>query len=168
MQRKEEILNKRGTAGDFRTGERHLLIAVDGSENAGRAVLYVAGLLGGLNGFKATLLNIIPELSEDFISTDSERDGWLAENRAKSLRFVEENRKILVQSGFREDMVDFRVEVKSCPSVADCIMAEREILGCGTIVLGRRGISRREEFIFGSTSSKILHSARNCAVWVIE
>jgi nucleotide-binding universal stress UspA family protein len=39
---------------------------------------------------------------------------------------------------------------------------------CGTVVIGRRGISRKEEFIFGSTSNKILHTARDCSVWVIE
>jgi len=39
---------------------------------------------------------------------------------------------------------------------------------CCTIVIGRRGISKKEEFIFGSTSNKIIHEAKKCAVLVIE
>ena len=38
----------------------------------------------------------------------------------------------------------------------------------GTVVIGRRGISKKEEFMFGSTSTKILHIAKDCSIWVIE
>ena len=52
--------------------------------------------------------------------------------------------------------------------MASCIIRELEELKCCTVVIGRRGISKKEEFIFGSTSSRILHDAKNCAVMVIE
>jgi hypothetical protein len=58
--------------------------------------------------------------------------------------------------------------MKGCTSIAECILGERERFVCGTVVIGRRGISKKEEFLFESISSKILHSARDCAVWVIE
>jgi nucleotide-binding universal stress UspA family protein len=35
-------------------------------------------------------------------------------------------------------------------------------------VVGRQGLSRSEEFLFGSVSSKIVNHARNCTVWVVE
>jgi hypothetical protein len=34
--------------------------------------------------------------------------------------------------------------------------------------IGRRGISKKEEFMFGSTSTRILHIAKDCSIWVIE
>jgi len=37
-----------------------------------------------------------------------------------------------------------------------------------TIVVGRQGLSRSEEFLFGSISSKIVNHASNCTVWVVE
>jgi len=58
--------------------------------------------------------------------------------------------------------------MKECTSLAECILDEQRRLSCGTVVIGRRGISRKEEFMFGSTSSKILHTAKDCSVWVIE
>jgi nucleotide-binding universal stress UspA family protein len=36
------------------------------------------------------------------------------------------------------------------------------------VVVGRRGLTHNEEFLFGSTSSKILHHATHCAVMVVE
>ena len=45
--------------------DRHLLIAVDDSENAKRAILYVADVLRGSHGFRATILNVIPEPPEE-------------------------------------------------------------------------------------------------------
>jgi len=38
----------------------------------------------------------------------------------------------------------------------------------GTVAVGRRGVSKAEEFLFGSVSSKIVHNAKNCTVWVVS
>lgn len=148
--------------------DKHILIAVDESENAKRAVLYVADFLGGFPGFRVTLLNIIPEPSEDYFNTDEERREWIESHRSKAKQMLENYRQILIQSGFIEDKVAARVDVRDCPSVAECILDEQEKLESCTVVVGRRGISKKEEFIFGSTSNKILHMAKNCSVWVIE
>jgi nucleotide-binding universal stress UspA family protein len=39
--------------------------------------------------------------------------------------------------------------------------------GYGTIVVGRRGISKAEQFLFGSVSNKIVQNAKDCTVWVV-
>jgi nucleotide-binding universal stress UspA family protein len=52
--------------------------------------------------------------------------------------------------------------------MAECILSERDETEYDTIVVGRQGISRNEEFLFGSVSSKIVTHARNCTVWVVE
>jgi len=52
--------------------------------------------------------------------------------------------------------------------LAECILAERDQLEYGTLVVGRKGLSPSEEFLFGSTSGKIVRIARNCTVWVVQ
>ncbi len=148
--------------------ERHLLVALDRTENAKRAALYVADFLGGVPGFQVTLLSIVPEPSEDYFETGEERKAWIEEHSKGAEKMLRDYREVLIQSGFRKDKVGMRVEVRKCPSIADCILEDQKKLGCCTIVLGRRGISKREEFLHGSTSSKVLHCGKNCAVWVIE
>ncbi len=147
--------------------DRHILIALDESDNAQRALLYAADFLGGVPGFRATLLSIITEPPEDYFDTDKDRNQWIEDHRLKTKEMLDKYRRILIQSGFGEDKVDILIEVKNCPSVAECILEEQRKLGCCTVVVGRRGISKKEEFMFGSTSSKILHTGKNCAVWVI-
>jgi nucleotide-binding universal stress UspA family protein len=148
--------------------DRHILVAVDDSENAERAVLYVADFLGGVSGFRATILNVIPEPPTDYFKTNDEREAWIDESKSKAAQLLDRHRQFLIQSGFPEDKVDTVVDISHCPSVADCILDKQRKLKCCTVIIGRRGISKKEEFLFGSTSSRVMHSGKNCAVWVIE
>jgi nucleotide-binding universal stress UspA family protein len=148
--------------------ERHVLVALDESENAKRALLYTADFLGGSPGFRVTLLSIIPDPSEDYFADSTERDSWIGEQTSRAEETLKRYRDILIQAGFTDDKVSIRIETGNCPSIADCILDIQKKLNCCTIVVGRRGISKKEEFIFGSTSNRLLHSGKNCAVWVIE
>lgn len=148
--------------------DKHILIAIDESENARRAVLHVATFLGGLPGFRVTVLTIILEPSEDFFPSDAERTTWMNRTRAKADEMVAHYRERLIQAGFSADKVAGIVEIKSCRSLGECILETQRAVGAQTIVIGRRGLSKKEEFIFGSTSNKILHAAKNCCVWVVE
>jgi nucleotide-binding universal stress UspA family protein len=145
-----------------------IIIAADESSNAGRAVDYVARLLAGLPGFSVVLLHVIDEPQEDFFRNDAEKDQWLAEYRVRIERILAGYRDRLVAAGFDAGRISNRVTVRHCPSLAQCILAERAAADCATIVVGRQGRSRSEEFLFGSVSSKIVTHARQCTVWVVE
>jgi len=147
---------------------KNILIAVDESENARRAVSYVAQLLGGLGGFKVTVLHVIPQPEEDFFKTSTEKEKWCSQYREKVEAMLEGYRQILIRAGFHLHDVSVRSPFRYCPSMAACILAERDETEYGTLVVGRQGLSRSEEFIFGSISSKIVSHARNCTVWVVE
>jgi len=148
--------------------DKHLLIAVDQSESSKRAVLHVADFLGGFPGFKVTLLSIIPAPEEDFFENEQERVAWLKKKEGEIGRMLENYRRILIQSGFPEDKVLVRSSVGKGTSLAEAILEMRCDLSCCTIVVGRHHHSRTEEFLFGSTSSKLIHEAGNCAIWVVE
>ena len=148
--------------------ERHIMIAVDSSDNARRAVLFVGDFFGCYDGFQVTLLHIILEPEATYFRDNDERQKWLAKQRGESGKMMEEYKHILVDAGFPEDKVNVRIDTMRAPSVADCIIKEQDEMKCCTIVIGRRGISKKEEFIFGSTSNKVIHEAKKCAVLVIE
>jgi len=154
--------------GEKKFSNKNILIAVDESENARRAVSYVAEILGGVEGFEVTILHVIPLPEDDFFLTTSEMEKWLSQYRVKIDGMLEEYRQILIGAGFHPNDVSVRSPTRYCPSMAECILAERDERAYGTIVVGRQGLSRTEEFIFGSISSKIVTHARNCTVWVVE
>ena len=147
---------------------RNILIAVDESENSRRAISYVGQLLGGLEGFKVTILHVVPEPDEDYFPSSAEKEKWLTQYRQKIDAMLEDSRQLLIKNGFEPQNVSVRSTLRYCPSMAECILSERDETGYSTIVLGRQGLSRSEEFLFGSVSSKIVNHARKCTVWVVE
>lgn len=156
MTKKETIFNK------------NILIAVDESENARRAVSYVAQFLRSVGGFKVTILHVIPQPEEDYFPTSAEKEKWLSQYKQKVDAMLEEYRQILLRQCLAPNDISVRSALPYSPSMAECILAERDKAEYGTIVVGRRGLSRSEEFLFGSVSSKIVNHARNCTVWVVE
>ena len=147
---------------------KNILIAVDESENARRAVSYVGQLLGGFSGFKVTVLHVIPDPEEDYFPNQKEKDNWLTRTKQKVDTMLADYRKILIDAGFSEEDVSVRSTLRYCPSMAECILSERDETLYDTIVVGRKGVSRSEAFLFGSVSSKIVNHAEKCTVWVVR
>lgn len=158
------------TFGDLsrRDVERHLLVAVDESENSKRTVMYLADFFGGLADVFITLLTIIPEPSEDFFPTEAARAKWLRDRRAVMEQAMADYREILHATGFEDRQLESRIVIRPCTSIGAAILEEQEEKRCCIVVVGRRGISHSEEFVFGSTSNHILHHAKNAAVLVVE
>lgn len=146
---------------------RNILVAVDDSDNSRRAVEYVADMLGGLPDFKITVLHVIAEPEEDFFPTAAEKDAWMKREAERINRVLDTYRDILLDAGFAETAVKTRSTIKYCPSLAECILQEHPE-DYGTLVVGRKGRTRTEEFLFGSVSSKIVHHAHECTVWVVS
>ncbi len=146
---------------------RNVLLAVDDSENARRAVAYVAYMLSGIEGSRVTLLHVISEPEEDYFAKIEEKQEWLDQYRSRVEAFLEQYRRELIDAGFRAESVKTSAPLRHCPSIAECILSELDRTQYGTLVVGRQGLSRKEEFLFGSVSSKIVGHARNCAVWVV-
>jgi len=147
---------------------KNILIAVDESNNARRAVSYVGQLLGGLVGFKVSILHVIPEPEEDYFPTSTEKEKWFTQHQKKVDIMLKGYRLLLIKKGFAPENVSIRSTVLYCPSMAKCILSERDRTGYSTIVVGRQGLSRSEEFLFGSISSKIVNHASKCTIWIVE
>jgi len=148
--------------------DKHLLIAVDKSDEAKRAVLYVADFIGGFPGFRVTLLSIVQVPEGDFFENEKERAEWAERERQDIRHNLETFRQILIQSGFPEDKVEIRMCRDNRKSLSDTILSFQCDMSCCTLVVGRQHKSKAEEFLFGSVSSQLIHGAKNCAVWVVE
>uniref|UniRef100_I2PZP5 Universal stress protein UspA-like protein n=1 Tax=Desulfovibrio sp. U5L TaxID=596152 RepID=I2PZP5_9BACT len=156
-----------------------ILIAFDGSENSLRAVAYTASMTGGGPERRITVAAIERPPDRDMYADDA---TWKAEcaRRVEAMRqALEDARTGLSEAGLPGDWVETRF-VESCRSplreATECSIGTSialEILrlaeegGFGTVVVGRRGVSRQEEFLFGSVSTKIIQAAKGLAVWVV-
>jgi nucleotide-binding universal stress UspA family protein len=151
----------------------NFLVAVDGSDNAKRAVDHLSFILGSCRDeeLKILLFNawpglftlsgprIIPNLSEFSISRQQYED--------KTQAFFAECENMLLEAGVSPHLIKKKICYK-CSDIGKAILSEAQKGGYGTIVLGRRGISKAKEFFMGSVSSKILYQADNLAVWIVN
>ncbi|MDT8379295.1 MAG: universal stress protein [Desulfotignum sp.] len=158
-----------------------ILIAVDGSKNAERAIQYVADIIQGAVGFQIKLLSIEHLPDRDFFVDDTAWKEACVKSREKLLGFLADGRDLLIKSGISEKQVltDY---VESChsplaeapdycsrgTSVALDILHVAKTERFKTVVIGRRGISKAEEFMFGSVSNRIIHAGSGCTVWVVQ
>lgn len=160
---------------------KRILLAVDASENAMRAVEYVGGVIGGGSGFAVRLLCIEMLPSRDIYPDEAQWKEACAQARKELKTFLSEAVERLAALGVERAAVDEQYVV-SCRSpfsngepacsrgtgVAQEILETLRAGDFGTVVVGRRGVSKAEEFLFGSVSNKIVHSVKDCTVWVVS
>jgi nucleotide-binding universal stress UspA family protein len=148
---------------------KKILIAVDLSKSSLDAVDYVGQMVCCHPSVEVTLLHIIRAPSPDVEPDPEERRIQIEREKTEVLKMMETAGKRLTAVGVPEERICIQIRVCSAPvRVADLILAEQQGGAYQTIVVGRRGLSRKEEFLFGSVSSFVVRNARECAVWVIE
>ena len=155
-----------------------VLVALDGSEAALRALDYVGDMLRGTNvevlllyvsrglGFLESGLDELLLIDEEKRWLSDARQALRATETSMDLRFQECIRR-LAQKGLDPDRMEARI-VRGSHSRSGTIVEEARLGGFGTIVVGRRGLSRVEEFIMGRVSNKVMQLARDIAVWVVH
>lgn len=152
-----------------------ILIAVDDSDNAMRAVDYVAKAFTRENDI--TLFSVLvdtaaicdmnsPELIPYF--TSQQTAFCSLEDKKKELisRALDNARKRLVNSGFDEKRITVSSETKKRGVARDIIDEAHK--GYDTLVIGRRGISGLKEFFLGSISQKIVNTVKDLSIVLVN
>ena len=153
----------------------NILVAMDDSDNAQRAVALVAKSFAAENS--VTLLNIMldtaalcqmdsPALTPLFKSQQSNFCALEDKKRELVNNAIGQAKGMLLEAGFKEDNITVKVENKQ-KGVARDILNEAE-KGYDLIVMGRRGMSGIKEFFLGSTSHKVFSSAKHISVLIVQ
>ena len=144
---------------DTRVRKRPALIAVDSSENALRAVEHAAIMLSGtdvpvtLFHSKRNLWHFVPK--EIIEKTPELQEIWQDAAGRQVAPYLEKAREILLNAGFDEKQIAVKVLGGSRNAATDILKAAHRY-GCGTVVVGRRGITGVKEFIMGGVTRKLL------------
>lgn len=146
---------------------RRFLIPVDDSPGTRRAVMYAGDLLCNLGEVEIHLLHVVAGPDEDLIPPEQDRQQWVADHMRNGNMIVGDAKDMLVRAGVAEKDIHCHVRHTVNATVAECVLNEQKTVKADTIVIGRRGVSKSEEFLFGSTSNSIVHAAGNFAVWVV-
>jgi len=150
---------------------KRVLIAMDSSEDALRAVDHAGFMLSGTDSHltvfhsKRHLRRFLPR---EIIETAPELEElWQNKAGEQIAPYMKKAKDMLIQAGLSEEKINTRVVDGSRSAAAD-ILEEARGGDYGTIVLGRRGHSGVKEFFMGSITSKVLQDSGGLAVWVVH
>jgi nucleotide-binding universal stress UspA family protein len=129
---------------------KSLLVPVDGSANADRAVAFALKMAKAVQGLKLVVLNVQEQLERWYahgLASESSREHLKAQGMAQSAAA----RKLLDESGGSyEFLIQFGLP-------AETIVKAAKDHGCSGIVMGTRGLGDLENVFLGSTSFKVIH-----------
>ena len=146
-----------------------ILLAMDSSENSMRAVHFMAEHLAG-RGIGIELFHVVRGRLDDIpaelrnVLLPNERQEQI---EREMVRVFDAAKRKLREAGFTEDQVQTKI-VTGRRSRANNILREAEEGDFGTIVMGRRGLSRVSDFFMGRVTDKVLQMARFHAVWLVS
>jgi len=142
-----------------------VLIAVDGSPSSSRAVDLVAAMLGP-HDYTAELFHVIRGVGTLNPTNPEFIPAELFELiREEVMRQIKKLKEQLIAAGFQPDKVSGKI-LSGAESRAEAIVREAENNHFGTIVVGRKGVSRIQDFFMGRVCHKVIHSGRDFTVWI--
>ncbi len=150
---------------------KKVLIALDSSENALRAVDHAGFMLSGtdcqvtLFHSKRHLRRFVPQ--EIIEAAPELEELWKNKAGEQIAPHMKKAKDMLLAAGIPEAQLKTRVVDGSRDAASD-IVKEARSGGYGTIVLGRRGRSGVKEFFMGGTTSKVLQDCDGMAVWIVQ
>lgn len=130
-----------------------VLIAVDDSEHSIGAVAYAGHMIG--KDHKVTLFNVL------------DTEGGIRKPEKKMHGFLVRAKGHLQDIGINETDIETKISIKK-KGVAEDILEEIKKGEYGSVILGKRGVSRTRQLLLGSVSNYIVQHAKHCGVWVVE
>jgi len=158
---------------------KEILFALDASDAALKVVEHVAPLLD--KDVKITLFHVLPKPpvlgveANSFLTDHSPIFGenaaqfktWMEHDSNVMKEVMQKAESILVNCGIDPQNISKKIEDSGFGVARDIL----EELGNGlynTVVMGRRGLSGVGRFLMGSVSTKVIHHAKDCGVWIVE
>lgn len=146
--------------GENATSDR-ILIAVDGSEDSLKAAGFAGGML--VQGKHVELLHVIRNQHGPNYMMD-ERDIEQAKTHIQDV--FASIRDQLVSKGANPTDISWKI-IDDAASRAGSILQEAKTGGYDTIVLGRKGLSRTDDFSMGRVTAKVVQMADPLNVWLV-
>jgi len=157
----------------MKAAAKNILIAVDGSEQAFEAVRYVAGLVPP-DRARVTLYHVLNRVPESYLDLEAHPGfrsqvigvhAWEFQQRKLVQDFMERARKLLRNAGYPKDSIVPVLKDREVGVARDIIREARN--GYDALFVGRKGLSRVKDLLFGSVANKIVNRLSEVPVWVI-
>lgn len=149
--------------------ERHLLVTVSEQESSLCGIKFVDYFFSNRDDLRLTLYYTAPRSATTWAEEGGHDEHEWARKQdqryeTKGRESLESAKRILCQMGFRQEMIETKIGFRKRSKVMD-IINEGQAGLYDALVLGRRGLSRFEEFFSQSTSKELLDVEVNFPIW---
>lgn len=144
-----------------------ILIAVNDSDDALRAIQYVGQIVKATNTLSIYLLYVYPDPPPDYYGKGGTLDAYKEIMQDQAGRAIELAIATLKKFGVSEDRISSAIQLADGKPISQAILKAQEEHQCNTLVVGKRGISKNEEFLFGSISNTIARKTKGFTTWVV-
>lgn len=112
-----------------------------------------------------TLLNVYkePAVSEDLMGK-----SFVEKQESRMIKFLDDAKDKLVEAGFNPERIHVVLLKDHYPTVTDGIVAEFNRGSYDMVVIGRRHMSKAEEFVLGDISIKLVRILENTAILIVK
>jgi len=158
---------------------KKVLIAIDDSISAMKAVEYAGQQFSGTGDLQIALVHVLPNLpamfwDEGHFLSEQEKaerkkllDKWLANWKAKMEPVFRKATEVLAGTGINMQQVQTKF-ISDTRDIAQSILEEARDGGYQTIIIGRCGVACGKHNLIGSVTSKIINQASEIAITVVE
>jgi len=114
---------------------------------------------------RITLLHLFrkPSASEELMGKK-----YSDELRERMLKALQTAKEKLVREGFQPDKIQIEMVTEPYPTIADGIIDQCRKRDTDIVVIGRKRMSKAEEFVLGDVSVKLIRALEGVAVLVIK
>ena len=141
-----------------------MLIAMNDSLSARAAVDFIADLAICPEEMNITLLHVFrkPSAGEDLMGKK-----FMKEQPARYLNAMERAKEKLVEKGCNPNSIKIKLVEDPYPTVGEGIIDQFNKGDYSMVVIGRKRMSKAEEFIRGDVSIKLVRALKGAAVLVV-
>jgi len=93
---------------------------------------------------------------------------FTSEQQPRIMKVLENARKKLVDAGFHESGIEIKLLIEQFPTVTDGIIHQFQQDDYQMVLIGRKRMSKSEEFVLGDISIKLVRNLENTAVVVVK
>lgn len=142
-----------------------VLVALNDSVSSRNIINYITKLSHHPEDWRLTLLHVFkkPSPSEELMGR-----RFAEERPARLMKLLQNSKDNLVKSGFLPDNISIELATEPYPTITEGIIDRFNKKKYDLVVIGRKKMSKAEEFVMGDVSVKLVRALEGEAVLVVK
>jgi nucleotide-binding universal stress UspA family protein len=145
----------------------NILIAVDEMASSLRAVRYVGQVAKNMPAISICLLHVYPEPPPDFEQRGGILEEYQAQRIVRAEHIFDRCLEILVGADMIREAIHCTTHMAEGKTISETVLEVQRAGNFGTVVTGKRGVSKAEEFLFGSISNALARHCNDFTTWIV-